>query len=92
MMRDTLNLLMSACNIFDEISPNEFRLLLYLRLAELPVHIDKMDVKISEKKLRDIVTDYKKKGLVSQRVVMGPISLTQKGNALLDSLLVKIQQ
>ena len=84
-------MLQAACNVFDEISPNDLRVLLHLRLAELPCHTEKMDIGISDGKLKSIVSDMKKKGIVQQRVMLGAISLTPKGNSLLDNLLIKIQ-
>lgn len=91
-MRERLIFLLSACKIFDEISPNEFRILAWLRLNDLPSHIDKMDVGISEKKLKDLISEMKKKGIVQQRVMMGSISLTPTGNKLLDNLLEKLNK
>lgn len=90
--RQKLIWLTAACKIFDEISPNELRILLWLRLNDLPSHIDKMDVGISEKRLKDLISDMKKKGIVQQRVMMGSISLTPTGNKLLDSLLEKLNK
>lgn len=90
--RQKLLFLQSACKIFDEISPNELRILLWLRLNDLPSHIDKMDVGISEKKLKDLISEMKKKGIVQQRVMMGSISLTPTGNKLLDNLIEKLNK
>lgn len=91
--REILCFLLRACDIFDEmITPSQLKILLWLRLNDLPSHIDKMDVGISEKRLKDLISEMKKKGIIQQRVMMGSISLTPTGNKLLDNLLEKLNK
>jgi hypothetical protein len=89
-MRDKLVFLLSACDIFTEMPPDQLRVLLWLRLSELPVHLRDFQVGLNEGQLRKILSDFKQKAWVGQRVLSGPYSMTAKGNQQLDLLLTKI--
>lgn len=91
-MRDILNFLLKSCDIFDEVSPNELRVMLWLRLHQTPCHVKNIDVGISLDRVHKVVGEFKQKGVIGQRVALGPVSLTDKGNSMLDRLLLKISE